>query len=88
MREAFSPKNMDKRAPNIAALIHRFNKIGKWIAKLIVDEPDLEKRADILMNIIEIMQELAEARNFSTLVAIFSALTSSSIYRLNDTWQV
>src|SRR5690348_1364333 len=43
-----------EKAPNIMAMIARFNQVSRWVATEIVKEPDIRRRANLLSHIISI----------------------------------
>ncbi|KAI8802580.1 ras guanine nucleotide exchange factor domain-containing protein [Cladochytrium replicatum] len=73
-------------AVNVKEMASLSTKMTGWVAETIVLEKDLKKRAAILKNFIRIGEVCLELKNFNTLMAIQSALNSSTIARLKRTW--
>ncbi|CAH8429253.1 unnamed protein product, partial [Schistosoma bovis] len=73
-------------APNIVASTRWFNQIIFWVQKDILNEKSLSKRTEILSHFIRIAKKLVDLNNFSSGMAIVSALHMQCIHRLNATW--
>ena len=54
LNQSWNKKEQKTKAPNIYAMIQRFNALSGWIATCIVTQEDLEKRIAMLQNAIEI----------------------------------
>uniref|UniRef100_A0A5K4F3Y4 Ras-GEF domain-containing protein n=2 Tax=Schistosoma mansoni TaxID=6183 RepID=A0A5K4F3Y4_SCHMA len=73
-------------APNIVASTRWFNQIIFWVQKHILNEKSLSKRTEILSHFIRMAKKLVDFNNFSSGMAIISALNMQCIHRLNATW--
>ena len=73
-------------SPNLIKLIQHSSKFVYWLEKEIVECPNLEERQAIICRLIEMLQVLYELNNFNGLFEIISALESSSIHRLELTF--
>ncbi|KAH8856025.1 Ras-specific guanine nucleotide-releasing factor RalGPS1 [Schistosoma japonicum] len=73
-------------APNIVASTRWFNQIIFWVQKDILNEKNLSKRTEILSHFIRIAKKLVDINNFSSAMAVVSALNVQCIYRLSATW--
>lgn len=82
----YTARKMDLDAPNLARNIHHFNALSRYLVKTILDKENLHDRAAVLEHCIEVAEHLAALNNFNTIMAIFGAMHSNSIYRLRDTW--
>ncbi|KAG2010086.1 cell division control protein 25 [Coprinopsis cinerea AmutBmut pab1-1] len=72
---------------NIAIVIQTSNKIADWVADLVLSKQDPWKRAQIVRHFISIADRCRHLKNFSTMVAIISGLSSPPIRRLKQTWE-
>lgn len=73
-------------AANVKALILHSNRLTNFVAEMILNVPDLTKRANIVKHFIAVADKCLALNNFSTLTAIISALGTSPIHRLARTW--
>ncbi|TPX51384.1 hypothetical protein SeMB42_g00460 [Synchytrium endobioticum] len=64
------------------------NKITGWVAESILLDHDVKKRALTLKYFIKVGDRLMGMNNFNTLLAVLSALNSSTINRLHKTWNL
>lgn len=98
---AWTKHDKETRSPNLLAMIKRFNKVGivnkrnnkyqkvsRWAAASIVQEPNLKKRVRILSHFISILQHLKELNNFNAIFQIIGGLGNSSVHRITKTFQV
>jgi RasGEF domain len=76
-----------KRAPNIAAVIKNFNRMGQWVATEVLTTSVKENRETVIRKFIEIANHLREMQNYSTCLAIMSGLSHNSVSRLKRTWK-
>lgn len=77
-----------QRSPQLLKLIDHSTKFTYWIAQSIVETESLEERVEMLSRVLEIMLVFEELNNFSGIVAFYSALNSSSVFRLKETKSV
>ncbi|ORY01559.1 ras GEF [Basidiobolus meristosporus CBS 931.73] len=82
----FSKKEGSKSI-NVKALTKLSNKITGWVAENIIRERDLKKRCHLLKHFIKIGEQCYKLHNYNTLMAIMSALNSTTITRLRKTWE-
>ncbi|KAG5513777.1 hypothetical protein PMAC_000815 [Pneumocystis sp. 'macacae'] len=60
--------------------------ITGWVAESILSQNDIKKRTTVMKQWIKIGNKCLELNNYNTLMAIVSALNSSTISRLKKTW--
>ncbi|KAG4306253.1 hypothetical protein PORY_000241 [Pneumocystis oryctolagi] len=60
--------------------------IAGWVVESILSQNDIKKRAAVMKQWIKIGNKCLELSNYNTLMAIVSALNSSTISRLKKTW--
>ncbi|KAG5437772.1 hypothetical protein PCANB_000485 [Pneumocystis canis] len=70
----------------VKAMVTLSTDIAGWVAESILSQNDIKKRAAILKQWIKIGNKCLELNNYNTLMAIVSALNSSTISRLKKTW--
>eukprot|EP01117_Protostelium_nocturnum_P010367 TRINITY_DN372_c0_g2_i1.p1 TRINITY_DN372_c0_g2~~TRINITY_DN372_c0_g2_i1.p1 ORF type:complete len:524 (+),score=206.53 TRINITY_DN372_c0_g2_i1:219-1790(+) len=79
-------KDGNRRAPNIVALINRFNLTSRWITCEIVSEVDNSRRAQLITHFIAISNECRKLQNFNSMMGILSGLMGGPVSRLKNTW--
>ena len=83
--QAWAKPKHHHRAPNIRAMIDRFNVITRWITTEIVSEERIRNRVKRYMKFIKIAQALRQMHNYHTLMAILGGLNEGPVYRLKFT---
>jgi hypothetical protein len=61
--------------------------VSEWVITVIVNEANLKARCLLLTRFIEIAQYCFKFANYNTVYQIISALSTSSVSRLKNTWQ-
>eukprot|EP01102_Stenamoeba_stenopodia_P014624 TRINITY_DN4881_c0_g1_i2.p1 TRINITY_DN4881_c0_g1~~TRINITY_DN4881_c0_g1_i2.p1 ORF type:complete len:1169 (+),score=349.70 TRINITY_DN4881_c0_g1_i2:173-3679(+) len=84
--QAWAKKDKEIKAPNIIAMIKRFNYVSRWVATEIVKGETLKDRTNILKTMLEVAEKCKMLNNFNGMMEIISGLQSSAIYRLKQTW--
>lgn len=72
--------------PVTAALLSTQKFVG-WIVTEVVTSPNLNARAILLGNLIEVAHRCYELRNYHSTQCIYSALSTQAVSRLSDTWK-
>ncbi|KAI7879905.1 ras GEF [Lichtheimia hyalospora FSU 10163] len=85
--QEFKKKVGSSTAVHVKAMIHRSTQITKWVSDTILNESDAKKRAHMIKFWIKVGDQCLQLRNYNTLMAIRSALDSTSIGRLKRTWE-
>jgi RasGEF domain len=67
-------------------MIHWSNHVGSWVASEIVQPAVLRQRQNALRAIVDMAEALRGLNNFNALMEILSALQSSSVHRMKQTW--
>jgi hypothetical protein len=78
-------RTKELHAPNIYSMIQRFNQLNLWSVTNIVVNNELEDRIYVVEWTIDFISELILLNNYHAGLAIFSALTCSTITRLKQT---
>uniref|UniRef100_A0A0K0EMU4 Ras-GEF domain-containing protein n=1 Tax=Strongyloides stercoralis TaxID=6248 RepID=A0A0K0EMU4_STRER len=84
---AWTKDDKQKRSPQLLKLIQQSTQLTYWIQWCIVHEKSLDDRVAMYSRVLEIICVLEELNNFTGVVALFSALNASPIYRLTHTRQ-
>ncbi|KAK4512532.1 uncharacterized protein ATC70_003234 [Mucor velutinosus] len=85
--QEFKKKVGTSQAVHVKAMIQRSTQITSWVSDTILNEADTKKRAQILKYWIKVGDACLQLNNYNTLMAIRSALDSTSIARLRKTWE-
>jgi len=81
--------NKDKaNAPNILALIDRFNALSGYIKLEILKTQDIKQRVKAIEYFLQVAKHCEEVRNFNALMEIVSSLNATPLYRLRQTWKM
>ncbi|BFU18308.1 Ras guanine nucleotide exchange factor, putative [Entamoeba histolytica HM-1:IMSS-B] len=79
-------KDKEVLTPNIMALVRSSQKLFGFVQNIILTEENVKMRAVLLHYFIHVSEEMKKLNNFEGMKAVLSALESSPIYRLKDTW--
>ena len=74
------------KSPHVMRMITRFNLVSEWMIEQILKQISPEKRAVIITKFIRIGTVFLELKNFNGIMQVISALHSSPIRRLEQTW--
>ncbi|OBZ89132.1 Cell division control protein 25 [Choanephora cucurbitarum] len=85
--QEFKKKVGISQAVHVKAMIQKSTQITSWISDTILAEADAKKRAQVLKYWIKVGDACLHLNNYNTLMAIRSALDSTSIVRLKKTWE-
>ncbi|KAJ3005153.1 hypothetical protein HKX48_000842 [Thoreauomyces humboldtii] len=85
--QEWAKKNERSRAVNVRAMTRLANEITGWVASCILAETDIKRRTSLLKHFIKLGDRCLQLHNFNTLMAVLSALNSSTIIRLKRTWE-
>lgn len=75
-----------QHAPTVTLITDRFNRMAAWVVGVILREPDLLKRSQILANMIRVAERLLELRNYNGVMQIIASLSKTEVMRLKKTW--
>ncbi|KAL3238445.1 Ras family guanine nucleotide exchange factor CDC25 [Nakaseomyces bracarensis] len=75
-------------SPNISKFIANANSLTNYVSYTIVNNTEPLQRSKLIQYFITVAQHCKELNNFSSMTAIVSALYSSPIYRLKQTWNM
>lgn len=80
--------NSDNPTSTIKSIIMLSNRITFWTVSIILNERDVNKRANKLKFFIKLCTKLISINNYDSLMAIKSAIEMSCVARLHKTWEV
>lgn len=86
LNQSWAKKDKETRAPNILAMIQRFNQVSNWVATEVVKVESVKQRAKVLQHVIEIAEYCKALNNFNAMMEIISGLQNSAVFRLKLTW--
>jgi hypothetical protein len=78
---------MKQKAPNICAVINRFNEISNWTSTMIVIGATKEIRAMAIVHLVLVATACLELHNFHAVLALVTGLSSTPVSRLLQTWK-
>lgn len=84
----WTKKDKAMLSPNVVGMTRRFNNTSFWVIHEILHARTLKSRSEIIVHFIKIAKKLHEMNSFHSLMAIVSSLNSSSICRLQRTWNL
>ncbi|KAJ6234207.1 guanine nucleotide exchange factor [Anaeramoeba flamelloides] len=87
LKQGWTKKDKQIRAPNIVNLTNYFNNMSGWIAKEIVSHPKLRTRTQMITKFIKIALQCKEFSNFNAVQEIIAGLNNAAIFRLKKSWK-
>jgi len=87
LNQAWAKPALQKRAPNILAMIERFNIVSLWVTSMILKVENLRVRTKMMTKCINIAKQLQKLNNFSTMMAFIAGLNNAAVSRLALTKQ-
>lgn len=82
---AWAKPKLQHLAPNVLALIARFNFYAQWVVSEIVGERRLKSRKQVWNKFIRVAEQLRLQNNFHVMYAIITAFSNSAVSRLKWT---
>ncbi|KAI8331211.1 hypothetical protein BC941DRAFT_439311 [Chlamydoabsidia padenii] len=86
--QEFKKKVGQSTAIHVKAMIQKSTQVTSWVCDTILREQDAKRRAQMLKFWIKVGDCCLQMNNYNTLMAIRSALDSTSIRRLKRSWDV
>ncbi|KAJ3445212.1 guanine nucleotide exchange factor [Anaeramoeba flamelloides] len=87
LKQGWTKKDKQKRAPNIVNLTNYFNNMSGWIANEIISHPKLRARTQLITKFIKIALQCKEFSNFNAVQEIIAGLNNAAIFRLKKSWK-
>lgn len=85
---SWASKHKYDTCPYIVKATKRFNQVGYWVTREILDANTAKGRAERVAYFIKVAKKLQEINSLNCLKAVISGLQSTPIYRLNKTWNI
>lgn len=70
----------------IDMFIHNSTELTNWVGSVILKYADVKKRANAIKYFVTVAEHCRQCNNFSSMMAIISALYSATIHRMKRTW--
>lgn len=87
--ELLTRKNRKKKENQhqfINAFIQNSNGLTNWVSFIILKFADMKKRAHAIRYFVNVAEHCRQLNNFSSMMAVISALYSATIHRMKKTW--
>lgn len=85
LQQSWIKPKLKHRAPNVIAMISRFNNVSNWMGTVIVMEDKIRNRVRVMQKLIGVAEHLRKLNNFNTLMAFVAIYGNAAIYRLKHT---
>ena len=80
-------KDKGAQAPTVRSLTNNFNQMVNWAISAVLLCGEVKNRRDAIHSLVEIAHRAKSMLAFNVFVAIFSALNSTSVQRLKQSWE-
>jgi hypothetical protein len=80
---AWDKASLRHRAPNLIALTEHYNKVSRWVERMILTSKTLRDRVEMMDMFVQLAKQLVDLENYFDGSAVCSAFDSHSIFRLN-----
>eukprot|EP00004_Rigifila_ramosa_P019815 TRINITY_DN5087_c0_g1_i3.p1 TRINITY_DN5087_c0_g1~~TRINITY_DN5087_c0_g1_i3.p1 ORF type:complete len:1169 (+),score=295.43 TRINITY_DN5087_c0_g1_i3:53-3559(+) len=87
LNQAWNKPKYRWRAPNVIALVERFNQLSSWVATIILWQTSLAERRKMVARVIELNIHFHKLKNFHAIAAVNAGLNNSSLHRLKYTME-
>jgi RasGEF domain len=84
---AWKQPDKEELAPNICAMVQRFNEVSYWAATKIVMANNLHDRVKVIKKLVAMAEECVHIGNYNTTMEILGGINTWAIQRLKQTWE-
>jgi hypothetical protein len=70
----------------VDAFVSNSNELTNWVAQVILHSTEAKKRGQAIKFFVQVADQCRKLNNFSSMMAIISALYSATIHRMKQTW--
>lgn len=70
----------------VDAFVSNSNELTNWVAQVILRSSEAKKRGQAIKFFVQVADQCRKLNNFSSMMAIISALYSATIHRMKQTW--
>jgi hypothetical protein len=88
MNGAWNKEEKKSLAPNVRALIDRFNRVSYWVATEIVTAIGHRNQLAMLKKFISIAHHCKLMHNFNGVMEVLAGLSMSPVVRIKEVWDV
>jgi hypothetical protein len=85
LQQSWMKPKLKHRAPNVLAMIARFNNVSSWMGTVICMEDKVRNRARVMQKLIGVAEHLRKLNNFNTLMAFVAIFGNAAVHRLKHT---
>lgn len=76
----------ETKSPNIYAMVRIFNERSDWASAVVLAIDNVDKRAEVLKQIIDVAHKCSKINNFFGAISLYNGISISPILRLRKTW--
>lgn len=85
-RKSKLQNNSIESTRHIDAFIHNSNDLTNWVCYMILKYTEIKRRAQAIKYFVNVAEYCRQCNNFSSMMAVISALFSATIHRMKKTW--
>jgi len=86
LKDSWHSIERDTRAPQLSALVKRFNDVSFWVATQVVMSSSVKHQTMTIRKFIKVAYKLFRFHNYNSLMQILSGLHNVSVNRLKPAW--
>jgi len=87
LNQAWNKTDREINAPNISAMIRRFNEVSLWIATEVLSySNNIKMRTKMIELFIKVAGRLRDLNNYNGIIEVLAGLQCVPVFRLKKTW--